>query len=107
MKDIRDIIADNVRLYSEKRKFNTDRACGTSRTAFGFHKTDWEWKKNYVTREFLRLSDAPHVPLSFFLYIQMNKIPEAERIYCSRSNNQKEYLLHMLQEMAEGMYKLL
>jgi len=53
MKDIRYIIADNVRLYSEKRKFNTDRACGTSRTAFGFHKTDWEWKKNYVTREFL------------------------------------------------------
>ena len=40
MKDIRSIIVDNVRLYSEKRKFYTDRACGTSRTAFGFHKTD-------------------------------------------------------------------
>lgn len=59
---------------------------------------------------FLRISDALNVSLSFLLYNQVNEIPEIERIHCilkGKSEKQKEYLLHMLQEMAVGMDKLL
>lgn len=59
---------------------------------------------------FLRVASALHVPLSFLLFEQIDMIPEAERLFLilnGRSEKQKEYLLHMLQEMAEGMDKLL
>lgn len=44
------------------------------------------------------------------LYDQEDMMPETERIYCilkGRSESQKEYLLHMLQEIAEGLDKWL
>lgn len=50
------------------------------------------------------------VPLSFFLYDQEDTMPETERIHCilkGRSESKKGSLLHILQEMAEGMEKLL
>ncbi len=59
---------------------------------------------------FIRLLDALRVLLSLFLYDQVDKIPGVERIYCilrGRSERQKEYLLHMLKEIAEGMDKFL
>ena len=58
---------------------------------------------------FLRLSDALQVPLSFLLYEQaeMPELEQISNILKDRSAKQKKYLLHMLQEMAEGMDKLL
>ena len=67
-------------------------------------------KSNRTAGNFLRFSDALNVPLSVFLYDQTDKMPEVERIHCilrGRCEIQKEYLLHMLQEMADGMDKLL
>ena len=80
MKDIRYIIADNVRLY--RRKLNTGRTCGTGRSVTGLYKTDWEWKKTMSLENFIRLLDALRVLLSLFLYDQVDKIPGVERIYC-------------------------
>ena len=59
---------------------------------------------------FMRIADAFHVPLSFLLYDQICEMPEAERVISllkDKNDKQKEYLLHMLQEMAAGMDKLL
>jgi transcriptional regulator with XRE-family HTH domain len=67
-------------------------------------------KRTMSLENFLRFSDALNVPLSVFLYDQTDKMPEVERIHCilrGRCEIQKEYLLHMLQEMADGMDKLL
>jgi hypothetical protein len=58
----------------------------------------------------LRLLNALHVSSLFLLYDQVGKMPEVEWIQCilrGRSESQKEYLLHMLQAVAEGMDKLM
>lgn len=109
MKDIRYIIADNVRLYWKRENLTQAEL------------TEWEvlsldsimriagGKRTMSLENFIRFSDALRVPLSFFLYNQMDKIPEIEQIHCilkGRSEIQKDYLLQMLQEMAEGMDEL-
>lgn len=58
---------------------------------------------------FLRLSEALHVPLPFLLNEQKKDILEIELISCvleGRSDKQRRYLLHMLQEMAKEMDEL-
>ncbi len=58
---------------------------------------------------FLRVSDALHVPLSYLLHEEKADIPEAEQIMEileGRDSNQRGYLLHMLREMAKGMDEL-
>ena len=110
MKDIRYIIADNVKLYRKQRNLTQAELAERADLSLDSIKRIEGGKRTMSLENFLRLSDALHVPLSFFLYNQMDKIPEAERIYCilrGRSENQKEYLLHMLKEMAEGMDRLL
>lgn len=59
---------------------------------------------------YLRLLNALHVSSLFLLYDQVGKMLEVEWIQCilrGRSESQKEYLLHMLQAVAEGMDKLM
>lgn len=61
-------------------------------------------KRTMSLENILRLLDVLHIPSSKLLYAQVDKIPEVELIQCilrERSENQKEYLLYMLQEMAE------
>lgn len=58
----------------------------------------------------LRLLNALHVSSLFLLYDQVGKMLEVEWIQCilrGRSESQKEYLLRMLQAVAEGMDKLM
>ena len=59
---------------------------------------------------FLRLSNALGIPLTFLLYEQKDRMPDEERIWGilkGRSDGQKEYLLHMLQEIADGIDRYL
>lgn len=59
---------------------------------------------------YLRLLNDLHVSSLFLLYDQVGKMLEVEWIQCilrGRSESQKEYLLHMLQAVAEGMDKLM
>jgi hypothetical protein len=49
------------------------------------------------------------VPLNNLLYENLNKIPTEERIQnvlSGKSEKQKGYLLHMLEEMAKGLNEL-
>lgn len=110
MKDIRYIIADNVRLCRKRQNLTQAELAERADLSLDSIKRIESGKKTMSLENFLRLSDALQVPLSFFLYDQEDMMPEAERIHCilkGKSENQKKYLLHMLYEMAEGMDKLL
>lgn len=110
MKDIRYIIADNVKLYRKKENLTQAELAERAELSLDSIKRIEGGKRTMSLENFLRLSDALHVPLSFFLYDQADIMPEAERIHCileGKSESQKEFLLHMLQEMAEGMDRLL
>lgn len=109
MNDIRYIIADNVRLYRKKENLTQAELAERAELSLDSIKRIEGGKRTMSLENFIRLSDALHVPLSFFLYDQEDIMPEAEQIYCilkGRSTSQKAYLLHMLQEMAEGVDKL-
>lgn len=110
MNDIRYIIADNVRLYRKKENLTQAELAERAELSLDTIKRVEGGKRTMSLENFIRLSDALRVPLSFFLYDHMDKMPEEERIHClleGRSEKQKEYLLHMLQEMAKGMDKLM
>lgn len=106
MKDIRYIIADNVRLYRKRENLTQADLAERADLSLDSIKRIESGKRTMSLENFLRISDALNVSLSYLLYDQVDKIPEMERIHCilkGKSGRQKEYLLHMLQEMAEGI----
>lgn len=110
MKDIRYIIADNVKLYRKREKITQMELAERAELSLDSVKRIESGKRTMSLENFLRIASALHVPLSFLLYEHIDMMPEAERLFLvfeGRSGKQKEYLLHMLQEMAEGMDKLL
>ena len=109
MKDIRYIIADNVRLYRKQRNLTQAELAERAELSLDSIKRIEGGKRTMSLENFLRLSDALHVPLSFFLYDQEDMLPEVERIHYileGKSKSQKEYLLHILEEMAGGLDRL-
>lgn len=110
MKDIRYIIANNVKLYRKKEKLTQMKLAERAELSLDSIKRIETGKRTMSLENFLRISEALQVPLSFLLYGQGEEVPELEQIKSilkGRSDNQKRYLLHMLQEMAEGMDRLL
>lgn len=110
MKDIKYIIADNARLYRKKGNLAQAELAEWAELSLDTIKQIEGGKRTMSLENFLRFSDAFCVPLSFFLYDQTDMMPETERIHCileGKSESQKEYLLHMLEEIAAGMGKLL
>lgn len=62
------------------------------------------------SENFMRIVDALEIPLSYLLYEKLNEIPLTElikNVLYDRSEKQKEHLLHMLEEMAKGMDRLI
>ncbi len=62
-----------------------------------------------LSENFMRIAEALDVPLSYLMYENLNQIPITERILNilnNKSGKQKEYLLHMLEEMSFGLDKL-
>lgn len=58
---------------------------------------------------FMKIADALAVPLSYFVYENLNEIPITEcilNILNNKSGRQQEYLLHMLEEMSIGLENL-
>ncbi len=109
MKDIRYIIADNLRLYRKRESLTQAELAERADLSLDSIKRIESGKRTMSLENFLRISDALNVSLSYLLYDQVDKIPEMERIHCilkGKSGRQKEYLLHMLQEMAEGIDKI-
>lgn len=110
MKDIRYIIADNVRLYRKRENLTQAELAERADLSLDSIKRIESGKRTMSLENFLRISDVLNVSLPFLLYNQTDTMPEAELIRFileGKSKKQKEYLLHMLREMAEGMDKLL
>lgn len=110
MKDLKYIIADNIKLYRKRRNLTQSELAEQAELSLDSIKRVEGGKRTMSLDNFLRIADALHVPLSLLLYEQVELIPDVERILYvleGKSEKQKEYLLHMLQEMAVGMDKLL
>lgn len=109
MKDVKYIIADNVKLYRKRENLTQLELAERSELSLDSIKRVESGKRTMSLDNFLRIADVLHVPLSFLLYEQEGAIPDVERMLCAlegKSEKQKEYLLHMLQEMSAGMDKL-
>lgn len=67
-------------------------------------------KRTMSLENFLRIADALHTPLPYFLYRSKGDIPEIEQlndILQRRDDKQRKYLLHMLYEMEKRMDELM
>lgn len=109
MKDNEYVIADNVRFYRKKANLTQAELAERAELSLDSIKRVEAGKRTMSLENFLRLSNALGIPLTFLLYGQKDRMPDEERIRGileGRSDGQKEYLLHMLQEMADGMDRL-
>lgn len=109
MKDIKYIIADNVKLYRKKAGLTQMELAERADLSLDSIKRIEGGKRTMSLENFLRLSNALQIPLSFLLYEQKNRFSDEERvrnIFKGKNDRQKEYLLNMLQEMANGLDKL-
>jgi transcriptional regulator with XRE-family HTH domain len=110
MKDMKYIIADNVKFYRKRENLTQIELAERAELSLDSIKRIEGGKRTMSLENFLRLSKALGIPLSFLIYEQKNRVPEEELLMSileGRSDRQKKYLLHMLQEMADGMDKLL
>ena len=110
MKDIRYIIADNVRLYRKKANLTQAELAEKAELSLDSIRRVEGGKRTMSLDNFMRIVDALKIPMSFLLYENVDEISETERLFYifeGRSKKQKEYLLHMLHEMAEELDKIL
>lgn len=110
MKDMKYIIADNVKFYRKRANLTQIELAEQAELSLDSVKRIEGGKRTMSLENFLRISKALGIPLSFLLYEQKDRLPEEElirSIFEGRNDRQKNYLLHMLQEMADGMDKLL
>lgn len=109
MKDIRYIIADNVKLYRKKENLTQMELAERAELSLDSIKRIEGGKRTMSLENFLRVTDALRIPLSYLLYEEEIDIPEVRRItevLEGRNSRQREYLLHMLCEMAKELDKL-
>ncbi len=110
MKEQKYIIADNVRSYRKKQGITQMELAERADLSVDSIKRIESGNRGMSLDSFLRICNALRVPLSFLLYEQNDDVPYEEWVRCileTQSDNQKKYLLHMLQEMADGMEGLL
>lgn len=104
------IIADNVKLYRKKQNLTQFELAEKAELSIDSIKRIEHGSRTMSLENFMRIADALDVPLSFLVYENLNKIPITERILNtlnSKSCKQQEYLLHMLEELAFVLDKLL
>ncbi|GFI29990.1 hypothetical protein IMSAGC013_01377 [Lachnospiraceae bacterium] len=109
MKDIRYIIADNVRLYRKQRNLTQLELAERADLSVDSIKRVERGSRTMSLENFMRIADALDVSVSYLLYENQKKIPITERIQNvlnDKSEKQQEYLIHMLEEMARGLDKL-
>lgn len=106
MKDIQYIIADNVRLYRKKENLTQAELAELADLSLDSIRRVESGKRTMSLENFLRIAEALRVPMPFLIYETVETMPETERLLCifkGKNQKQKEYLLHILQEMAEGL----
>lgn len=109
MKDIRYIIADNVRLYRKRRNLTQLELAERADLSVDSIKRVERGSRTMSLENFMRIADALDVPLPYFIYESLNIIPITERIQNvlnSKNEKQREYLVRMFEEMARGLDEL-
>ncbi|MCM1499082.1 MAG: helix-turn-helix transcriptional regulator [Clostridium sp.] len=109
MKDIKYIIADNVKVYRKKQNLTQFELAEKAELSVDSIKRIEHGSRTMSLENFMRIADALVVPLSYLLYENLNQIPTTERILNilnNKSGKQQEYLLHILEEISFGMDKL-
>lgn len=104
MKDIGYIIADNVRLNRKRESLTQAELTERAELSLDSIKRIEDGKRTMSLENFIRLSDAIHVQLSFLLYEQkedMSDIEQISYVLKGRSAKERKYLLYMLQEKAK------
>ncbi len=103
MKELRYIIADNLKLYRKKQNLTQTKLAELSELSVDSIKRIEAGQRSMSVENFERLADALQVPLSFLLYEQADT-PELEQISSilrGRGCRQKKFLLRMLRALAE------
>lgn len=106
MKDIKYIIADNVRLYRKKENLTQAELAERANLSLDSIKRLEGGKRTMSLENFLRLSDALQIPLTYLIYEQNDRLQDEVRIkeiLNGKNDKQREYLIHMLREMSEGI----
>lgn len=104
MKDIKYIIADNVKLYRKKQNLPQFELAEKAELSVDSIKRIEHGSRTMSLENFARIADALVVPLSYLLYENLNEIPITERILNilnSKGVNQLKYLVRMLEEMPQ------
>ena len=110
MENIRYIIADNVRLYRKQRNLTQLELAERAELSVDSIKRVERGSKTMSLENFMRIADALDVPVYYLLYESLNKIPMTERIQNvlnDKSEKQQEYLVHIFEELAYGLDKLM
>lgn len=99
MKDIKYIIADNVKLYRRKQNSTQFALAEKAKLSIDSIKRIERGSRTMSLENFMKIADALAVPLSYFVYENLNEIPITEcilNILNDKSGRQQEYLLHIL-----------
>lgn len=106
MENIKYTIANNVKLYRKKENLTQFELAERAELSIDSVKRIEGGKSSMSLDNFLRLAEALGVPLSWLLYENVAEQAEADVIWeilNGRNAGQKEYLIHMLCEMAKGL----
>lgn len=106
MKDIKYIIADNVRLYRKRKKLTQFQLAELSGLSLDSIKRVEAGKITLSVENFLKVAETLEVPITYLISEEIENLPEMEQIHCifaGKSKKQKIFLLHMLRQMAEEM----
>lgn len=109
MKDIKYIIADNVKLYRKKKNLTQFELAEKAELSVDSIKRIEHGSRTMSLENFMRIADALAVPLSYLMYENLNQIPITERILNilnNKNGKQQEYLVHILEELSVGLDKL-
>ena len=80
MKDNEYVIADNVRFYRKKANLTQAELAERAELSLDSIKRVEAGKRTMALENFLRLSNALGIPLTFLLYGQKDRMPDEERI---------------------------
>ena len=109
MKDIRYIIADNVRLYRKRENLTQMELAERTELSLDSIKRVEGGKTSLSLENFLRIAKALNVSIAYLTSGQVESLPEMEQIHSilsRKKENERIFLLHMLQRMVEEMDKL-
>ncbi|MDE6253973.1 MAG: helix-turn-helix transcriptional regulator [Lachnospiraceae bacterium] len=109
MKNIKYIIADNVRIYRKRKNLTQFELAERADLSLDSIKRVEGGKISISIEKFLKLSNALDVPVSCLINGEGEDISDIEQIYSilnGKTTKQKCYLLHMLQCMSEELDKL-